>query len=137
MEALLCQWPDLLSHIAKAAPMTKAYLVDSRPLRVEASTVVIGFDPEFADEIERLNYPRTRHAVQTQLGQVLGRQVSCQFEMLDAESALPTDHESSISSEHAQAQQTLSKTGVDKYRDNPEVQLICDYFNAMITDVRE
>ena len=117
--------------------MTKLYLVDSRPLRVEDHTVVIGFDPEFEGEMEQLNYPRTRHVIQTQISQVLGRQVTCLFETLPSTAALPSDHESTLNSEHEDAQHTLSKTGVDKYRDMPEVKLICEHFNAMITDVRE
>jgi hypothetical protein len=94
--ALLVEnWREILDYVGRAASLARNALLDARPQKVSPAEVVIGFDPEFADNREKVDSPRVRKALGKKLGQLLGRDVAVSFGVLeeDAEAApLPTDH---------------------------------------------
>jgi len=73
------QWGQIIEGVATYASMAKSYLVDGKPLEVHPDRVVIGFDPEFAANREKLSVSRSVKGVQKVLGDFLKRPVSVEF----------------------------------------------------------
>ncbi|MFT5471700.1 MAG: DNA polymerase-3 subunit gamma/tau [Kiritimatiellia bacterium] len=75
LELLLHSWAELIERVGRRSVIARGMLLDARPLRVDANTVFITIDPEFADEKEQLEAGRNRKALEFALSDVLGRKV--------------------------------------------------------------
>jgi hypothetical protein len=141
LEALVAQWPELIERIGKQALTAKTVLLDARPAQVRGDRVAIGFDPEFAAERERAQEPRVAKAVQHVVGQVLGRAVTVEFVLLQADGpvVLPTDHKPEARKPAAGggAGPAAAKGGRRNWVEEPAVRKALETFNGSIVDVRD
>ncbi len=125
-------WRDFVERVAHAAPLARGALVDARPLEVGSDRVVIGFDPEFASEAERMRVPRNHTAAQQVLSQILKRPVTLECRLLAAGEEAP------------RADQPAGDTGPAarpnarrNWMEDPAVRKAMETFNGTILDIRE
>lgn len=139
------RWHDVVERVGKAAPLARSCLLDAKPLDATGGAIVIGFDPEFAEEKDRIDYPRNRNAVRKVLGEVLGCEVaSVEFRVLDAKSTLPGDVKVQDFEKRSASQEPPEPVKVKKAQKtkqewihNPAVQKTLEAFNGDIVDIRE
>ncbi len=84
-------WRSILERLGHVSPPIRNALIDAKPKEVLEDRVVIGFDPEFSDNMTRMNNARVHRIVQKVLGEVLRREVAVSFAVLDASDTLPGD----------------------------------------------
>lgn len=146
LKMLIQKWHEVVERVGHAAVLAKSYLMDAKPIQVSGSHVTIGFDPEFADNKGKIDFPRNRKAVQKVLGEVLRRDVSVDFCVLDAKSTLPGDtklenvtaappESASPSAEPAKAKPPCKTK--QEWVSNPAVRKTLEMFNGDVVDVRE
>lgn len=140
LEALSAQWHGVIDKIGKVASLARGWLMDSRPLEVRQDRVVIGFDPEFAQNMDRLRAPHFAKAVQGVLTQMLKRQVQVEFRVLAVDGLVdvPADHtaeEAEVGPEKA-AGGKRARTRQEWLQD-PAVRKTLEAFNGSIVDIRE
>lgn len=146
LERLVDQWLELIEQVSHIVPLTRSYLIDSRPIKVEENTVWIGFDPEFASHLENLDVPRNRNALQRVLGTVLRRNVHVEFKLLDARETLPgdtkivpADREPDRKENGSEEKKTAQRAthAREKWLKDPAVRKTLEAFNGDIVDIRE
>ena len=147
LKMLIEKWHEIVERVGHAAVLAKSYLMDAKPIQVTGSSVTIGFDPEFADDKSKIDFPRNRKAVQKVLGEVLRRDVSVEFSVMDAKSTLPGDTklENVTAAAPAPAHSATDPKGKAKapyktkqeWIGNPTVRKTLEMFNGDIVDVRE
>ncbi|TAN39190.1 MAG: DNA polymerase III subunit gamma/tau [Verrucomicrobia bacterium] len=119
------QWPKIVEHIGSVILLAKKYLVDTKPISVAGSHVVIGFDPEFAGEIESVRNARTQKVVQHALREVLGRDVAVEFKVLAAAPAAPEGSTPPADSKNKR-----------EWAKHPTVNRVLETFNGDISEIR-
>src|SRR5947207_1721211 len=77
-------WQDLLEAVGRASAFTRSYLLEARALSFEKDVLTIGYDPEFADQMDLANNAKTHSLLQTKLKE-LGRP-NAQIRFIKAES---------------------------------------------------
>lgn len=144
LHQLTGQWHEILDYVGRAAALARSALLDARPTRVTAEEVVIGFDPEFAGNREKMENPRARGALVKKLSQMLGRDVGVRFDVLkvDAEiQPLPADHEPAPSSPEQETGGEASGEGKKASRadwqEDPAVRKTLEMFHGDVVDVRD
>jgi DNA polymerase III subunit gamma/tau len=60
-------WRELIETVGRASPFTKSYLVNAHPVSFAKNVFTIGFDPEFADQMDLVNNAKTHALLQTKL----------------------------------------------------------------------
>jgi hypothetical protein len=141
LDTLTAQWRDqIVERVKREVTMAGIALLDARPLAVEKSRVVIGFDPQFARKLEQIKIPTYHAAVQKVMVQFLKRPVNVECVLMTGEGAadVPADHTvdkagAPKSSEGAAAH---SKTRQDWHQE-PVVRKTLEFFNGSIVDIRE
>ena len=140
LESLSAQWHGVIEKIGKVASLARGWLMDSRPLEVRQDRVIIGFDPEFAQNMDRLRAPHFAKAVQGVLTQLLKRQVQVEFRVLAANGKVdvPADH----TAEEAEAVPEKAAGGKrartrQEWLQDPAVRKTLEAFNGSIVDIRE
>jgi hypothetical protein len=136
LEALVSNWRDLIDKIGAVASLARGVLIDARPLEVTADRVVIGFDPEFAQNIERMRMPTYQRAAQNALTQFLKRPVALEYRVI--ESSVPVD----VPADHTvdQAAGGAPRQGArtrQQWQADPVVRKTLEFFNGSIVDIRE
>ncbi len=140
IDRLTAQWRDLCERVGKVASLARNLLLDSRPLAVTADKVIIGFDPEFAKNMERLQAPSFLRPVQNVLGQELKRQVSVELRLIQSEGMqvdVPADHTVEKKSEPHRAAGAKPIKSKQDWVQEPVVRRALEIFNGSIVDVRE
>ena len=140
LDALAAQWHEIIERIGKLASLARGWIIDSRPLEVRQDRVIIGFDPEFAQDIERLKNPQFTKAVQGVLTQVLKRQVQVEFRLLDVDGKadVPADHTAEQANDKAgKAPGTRKPKTKQEWLGDPAVRKTLETFNGSIVDIRE
>jgi len=142
---LIDQWHVILDGVGHTAPLARGYLLDAKPVAVNKDQVMIGFDPEFAGEKKKIDFPHNRKTLQKVINDLLGRHVNIIFSVLDAKDTLPGDTKMVPS---AKKQQESSKNQVlagksnvsikvkQHWAQNPAVRKVLELFNGDIIDVR-
>jgi DNA polymerase-3 subunit gamma/tau len=133
LQRLTAEWRAITEMVGKTASLAKSTLSDARPLSVEGDHVRIGFDPEFASDMERIDIPRYRKAVQRVLSDTLGRTVNVEFCLLSASDRkpLPSDSPAGAASKGSGSPRSRS----DWLKD-PTVQQALNVFDGTIVDIR-
>ncbi len=80
---LKTRWSSLLGVIAETAQLAAPLLKEAEPLRVEGEHVILGFDPEFAEHLKRVDTSRTRMAIEKAVGHELRRAIGVKFVLED------------------------------------------------------
>lgn len=124
-----------MDHISKADPLSRRYFLDTAPLRTDADHLVVGYDPEFKEDLERFNDSRAKLALARAVERYLGRLPSVLFEPLkpDDRRPLPADHPVG----DAGKGDGPELTGRSKWYANPVVKTVVEAFNGEIEDIRE
>jgi len=133
---LLNVWADIISHISKSDPLSGRYFHDTLPLRTDATHLVVGYDPEFSNELERFDNPRTKLTLARAVEQRLGRMLGVLFEPLKSDQLrrpLPAEQEVST----AETASKEARTGEAKWYANPVVKTVVEAFNGEISEIRE
>jgi DNA polymerase III subunit gamma/tau len=138
---LTSQWGQIIEGVATYASMAKSYLVDGKPLEVHPDRVVIGFDPEFAANREKLSVSRSVKGVQKVLGDFLKRPVSVEFVVI-GQAAPPGGSGAGPGEKPAPAPaEKPSDKGPRRSRqqwlDDPAVKRALETFDGDIVDVHE
>ncbi|HOW98113.1 MAG TPA: DNA polymerase III subunit gamma/tau [Kiritimatiellia bacterium] len=142
--ALAGGWLDIVERVSRLAPLAKSYLLDGKPIHVQGARVIVGFDPEFASNKEKIEYPRNLKAVNKVLGEVLRREVTVEFRVLDAKATVPGDikvrevaappGKTEPAAEEAQRPRGRS---AQEWVKNPAVKKTLELFSGDIVDIRE
>ncbi|MBP7830762.1 MAG: DNA polymerase III subunit gamma/tau [Kiritimatiellae bacterium] len=143
--ALAGNWLEVVDRISRLAPLAKSYLLDAKPVEVRRDRVVVGFDPEFAGNKEKIEFPRNLKAVNKVVGEFLKREVTVEFRVLDAKSTVPGDIKVQRIAEPPPMPAAAEPEGKPRARSrstqewvqNPAVKKTLELFNGDIVDVRE
>jgi len=129
------QWRDVIDYMSKVDTLSRRYFIDTVPLRIEETVLVIGIDPEFVSEKAAFEAPRIYKTLSRIVERKLDRKVRIDFESLTSETkkVLPADH--LVAEKKESSDEELS--GVQKWYKNPVVKEVVEAFNGAITDVRE
>lgn len=68
-----------MEAVARARPMMKGYFAQAFPVSFAKNLLTVGFDPEFADQMDLVNAPPTVTLMQTKLGELGHHGVSVKF----------------------------------------------------------
>ena len=115
-------WEYAVEHLGKVTPLAKTYLVGTRPLGMKGNTVIVGFDPEFADRREFVDTGRNRELLQAKLREKLRLDVSLKFEI--AEPGAP------------KAAGPVKKNPED-FKDDPLIKKALEIFKGTVVEVRQ
>ena len=80
-------WAKLVDAAGRASPFIRSYLLEAHPVSFAKNLFTIGFDPEFADQMELVNNQKTHAILQTKLHE-LGHS-GAQIKFIVAESSVP------------------------------------------------
>jgi DNA polymerase-3 subunit gamma/tau len=135
LDLLLENWRGIVDHVGKADPLSRRYFLDTAPLRTDSDHLVVGYDPEFKEELKRFDDSRAKLALARAVERYLGRLPSILFEPLkpDDRRPLPADH---LVGDSGKAD-NQELTGRSKWYANPVVKTVVEAFNGEIEDVRE
>lgn len=150
VELLRSRWRAIVDNVGKLAPLAKAAILDACPVSVDGNVVVLGFDPEFAEHLQRMEVPRHSQTLKNELKSVLKREVNVSYRLLKPgeKVALPTDMPVKAAVAVEQGQKTepvptgqATKTEVRKkasdWMKDTTVRKAIDMFDGEIVDVRE
>ncbi|NCC49987.1 MAG: hypothetical protein EOM20_02100 [Spartobacteria bacterium] len=147
LQMLVTRWHEILDRVGQTAHLARSYLLDTKPIAVDADQVRIGFDPEFANEKDKIDYPHNKKALQKAISDLLGRQVNVVFSVLDAKSTLPGDVKMVQEVKNPAADDKIIPVLTGKssfsaqvkktWQKNPAVRRALEIFNGDIIDVRE
>ncbi len=138
LEHLTAQWRgEIVERVGRigTAALARNLLLDARPLLVEPMRVVIGFDPEFAGNLTKIQMPHYLKAIQGVLTQFLKRQVNVEFQLIPASAPadVPADH---VVEKAGPGDSKGPKSRQDWYKE-PVVRKTLEFFNGSIVDIRE
>ena len=144
-------WQQLLDAVGRASTFTRSYLSDAHPLSFEKNVLTIGFDPEFADQMELVNNAKTHALLQGKL-QELGH-ANAQARFIKADRPLPRANAPQIvpppaaapspKPEPAESVAPASKKerpagplNLEDFKNDPLIQKALELFKGQIVDVR-
>ncbi len=142
---LKAEWPVIIKRVGRAAVGVRAPLQDSQPVAVDELHLTIGFVPEFEEEMANLKSPRIRATLQHVLKDLLHREVSVVFDVIEglppltptsvAAESPATEYLISPSQEEVVAEPNapaaLGRTRAELQQD-PHVQQVLDIFNGTL-----
>jgi hypothetical protein len=82
LEKLRQSWPEVVGQCGIVQPLLRHHLKDSWPVSLNETKLVIGFDPEFAGEMEQVSR-HERGELRNLFHRVLGRTVHLEYRVLD------------------------------------------------------
>ena len=143
LKLLSDKWREIVERVGHAAALAKNYLIDAKPVKIVGSQVSIGFDPEFAENKEKIDFARNRKAIEKTISEILKREVTVDFCVLDARSTLPGDIKTAGSASVSKTQPgerpgsaTASLKTKQEWMKNPTVRKTLEMFNGDVVDVR-
>lgn len=144
LKVLTDQWHDIVERVGHTAALAKNYLIDAKPVKIVGGEVSIGFDPEFAENKEKIDFARNRKATEKIVSEVLRREVKVNFCVLDARATLPGDIKTAGGTGTSKNQPgdrpgsaTASLKTKQEWMKNPTVRKTLEMFNGDVTDVRK
>lgn len=134
-------WEYAVEHLGKVVPLTRTYLVGTRPLGLQGNVLVIGFDPEFADRKELADRPHNIEVLQTKLKEKLRMDVALKFQAVEADTAralprAPASPQAKLRSERSKAPEPATKN-FDDFKNDPLIKKALEIFKGTIVDVRK
>ncbi|VGO15623.1 DNA polymerase III subunit tau [Pontiella desulfatans] len=135
VELLLEKWHDIIDHVGKADALAKGSLLNTAPLRTDETHLVVGYDPEFSNDLKRLEDDRAKLALARAVDRHLNRLLAVSYEALKPDDPRPLPADSPVNDLGPDNTQTLTKE--QKWYANPVVKTVVDAFNGEITDIRE
>jgi hypothetical protein len=130
----------VIDRVGKMAALARSLLLDTRPLEVTPSKVVIGFDPEFAKNRERMQTSHYLQALQSVLTQTLRRPVNVELRLIQPDGPrvdVPADHAAGEQEKHPPAAPAKGTRQPADWTKDPVVRKALEIFNGTIVDIRE
>jgi DNA polymerase-3 subunit gamma/tau len=137
-------WTKLVEAVSRVSPFIRTYLLEAAPVSFEKNTLVIGFDPEFADHLALIDNPRNHTLLQTKLAEI--GHPNAQIKFIKAE--LPADRVRVIPPVSAAAtadappaaptKEKSAPTAFNKndFKNDPLIQKALEIFKGQIVEVR-
>jgi DNA polymerase III subunit gamma/tau len=141
-------WAKILEAVGRASGFTRSYLADAQAISLAKGVLTIGFDPEFADQMELVNNSKTHALLQTKL-QELGHS-NIQVRFIKAEQTIPRAKPPEITPPTpapsvanatparpaaADRERATTATAGD-FKNDPLIQKALEMFKGQIVDVR-
>src|SRR5204863_8895475 len=60
-------WTRVLEAVGKVSQFTRSYLIEAFPIGLANDLLTVGFDPEFADQLQLVDNAKTHTLLQTKL----------------------------------------------------------------------
>ena len=144
-------WSTIISEVGKVSPLIRGALHDSTPVEINESNVVIEVDQEFQSDLETLEMPRHKQAIEYALKDETGTNISVTFRV----SEVPYEHNKKIVEEQTTSFDIIPNENVEQVKpvqkpgkgkrertpsewvnEVPEVRNVLEVFNGMVTDIR-
>jgi DNA polymerase III subunit gamma/tau len=136
VEHLKHRWAAILETVAETAQLAAPYLKEAEPLRVDGDHVVLGFDPEFAEHLKRLETPRALRAVEQAVAHELRRAVGVKF-VVEERPQVPVADEPSPPPAAAEPPPRKKSPAKKRLADDPAVKKTIEEFDAEVIEIRE
>jgi len=130
LEHLQKKWPQLVQKIGEKHPVIRTDLLDSWPERLTDTTCSIGFDPEFAgeiNEVKRLGYDLVHRAVVAELNRPI------RVEFVKAAAPIRWSHQL----KHPVPAHTVPSTNLRSWENNPAIRQVLEIFHGDVRDVQK
>lgn len=138
VEKVAAKWPSIVELVGQISVAARGGLADARPIRIDDDVVVIGFEADFAHEIDRFKNLRNRKAVEKALERELGRSVDVTFEVAsDADMASAFEVAADVSVAEEPSELSAKAKGKVDIISDPAVQKAMEMFDGSILEVRE
>jgi DNA polymerase-3 subunit gamma/tau len=143
LEFLKSKWAEIVDKAGKLALTIRGPLADAHPMKVSGDKVVVGFEEDFAAEIEKFRDRRNSNVVDITLSNLLKRKVVAEFIVargLTAGQASGKKPAASKDAEAGQAESASGKGGRKSKHDlvnDKSVQKALEMFNGAIVEIRE
>jgi DNA polymerase-3 subunit gamma/tau len=128
-------WAKLVEAVSRVSPFIRTYLLEAGPVSFEKNTLVIGFDPEFADHLALIDNPRNHTLLQTKLAEI--GHPNAQIKFITAE--LPADRVRVIPPAPAAPDKEKSAPATfnkNDFKNDPLIQKALEIFKGRIVEVR-
>jgi len=148
-------WQQLLDAVGRASAFTRSYLSDAHVLSFEKNVLTIGFDPEFADQMELVNNPKTHALLQGKLQELGHANAQTRFIKADqplprvkslpivppvsappAAAALPKPDLAETVAPASKKERPAGPLNLEDFKNDPLIQKALELFKGQIVDVR-
>jgi DNA polymerase-3 subunit gamma/tau len=149
-------WTDLLESVGRASAFIRTYLLKAHPVSLDEGVFTVGFDPEFADQLELVNNQRTHALLQTKLHELGHPNVQIKFIQAEATHAQPkpapasppettgrpkptpppTTQTAAVRPAPAEKRPLPEKTNPEEFKNDPLIQKALEVFKGRIVEVR-
>ncbi len=133
---ILEKWHAIVEKVGQISVAARGSLSDARPVRIEGSTVVIGFDPDFSHEIDRFKNLRNRKAVEKALERELEQKLDVKFEVSKDIEYAP-EKKPAKAKEGKEPGKPMAMNKKSELISDPAVQKAMEMFDGNIMEVRE
>ncbi|HMP90388.1 MAG TPA: DNA polymerase III subunit gamma/tau [Kiritimatiellia bacterium] len=148
LDLLTSHWPKICQKVGIIAPLSKSYVLDTRPEEITDVTCTIGCDPEFSGHLPHLQHPKCKAAFQHAIQDVIGRQITVHFQELKNGQAgqMPADIPVPSTPEKDNGAGDTTYGGLPpgqevsakrKWAEDPAVKRAMETFNGRISDIRQ
>jgi DNA polymerase III gamma/tau subunit len=148
-------WSRLLDTLGRASPFTRSYLVKGAPVSFTGQTLVIGFDPEFAEYLPLIDVARNHALIQTKMKEMGFDAVQIRFVRVESSPASlpllpPSAREAEATPDAASARPAAArpqpqtkptpakpaKLDPAEFKDDPLIKQALEVFKGSIAEVR-
>jgi DNA polymerase-3 subunit gamma/tau len=149
------QWQDLLAAVGRVSPFTHGYLKGAHPVSFEKNIFIIGFDPEFADQIGLVDNARNHTLLATKLAELGHHHAMIKFIKAEAPAnwdhkvvaaapspvpvaskAAPAKSVEIIPAAPAEKKTASVAFNKDEFKNDPLIQKALEIFKGTIVEVR-
>jgi DNA polymerase-3 subunit gamma/tau len=142
-------WRNLLEAVGRASAFTRSYLLEAHPVALATGVFTIGFDPEFADQLDLVNNQRTHSLLQTKLNELGHANVQIKFIQAEAPvyraarsgvenppAPTPARTESAPAPSAPVPPSPRKSVGAEEFKNDPLIQKALEIFKGQIVEVR-
>jgi DNA polymerase-3 subunit gamma/tau len=137
-------WTKLVEAVSRVSPFIRTYLLEAAPVSFEKNTLVIGFDPEFADHLALIDNPRNHTLLQTKLAEIGHPNAQIKFikaefptnrvrVVFPASAATSVDAPPAVPAREKSAPVAFKK---NDFKNDPLIQKALEIFKGQIVEVR-
>ncbi len=143
-------WPQLLEAIGRASQFTRSYLIEAHPVSFMKETLIIGFDPEFADHLSLVDNPKNHALIQTKLRELGHAHATVKFAKSErplgfnapppTASAAPTTAAAAVTKSavtEPPKKKTTAPVSMEEFKEDALIKQALEVFKGQIVDVRK